>query len=345
MVENLKNKAYLFVDRIERLYFSGRDIAEGYFLLGEKRAYFTDARYFLEAKTYFKNTDITPVLFNGLETVKEYIKSQNIKEIFTDFDKISVSEFMELANVTTVSDGKEELSRAREIKTERELSFIKRACKIVRRAYHSAIKEVRLGMTEIDLKNILEDYMLKYGADEVGFETIVAFGEGSAVPHHVTGKTKLKMNTPILIDAGAKYKGYISDITRVAFFGEPSREFIEIYDAVLSANLLAEEKIVSGAYSDEADKIVRDYLEEKGLKEYFTHSLGHGVGLEVHEAPTLSPKRRMELREGTVFTIEPGVYLDGKFGVRIEDTVTLRDGKVERLFTDNKKLLIIKDKS
>ncbi len=344
-VNNLIGKTYFFVDRIERLYFSKKDIAEGYFLYGEKKAYFTDARYFADAKRYFKNTDVVPVLLKGLETVKDFIKGENIKEIFTDFDKISVSEFNELSKVVLVSDGKEFLSKAREIKGKKELSYIKKACKIIQRAYYSAIKEIKLGMTEIELKDILEGYILKYGADGVGFETIVAFGKGSAVPHHVTGKTKLAINTPILIDAGAKYKGYVSDITRVAFFGTPSDEFLRVYDAVLQANLTAEEKITSGIYTDEADKIARDCLEEKGLAKYFTHSLGHGVGLEVHESPTLSPRKKEVLRDGLVFTIEPGVYLDGKFGVRIEDTVVLDDGRVERLFSDNKKLYIIKDKS
>ncbi len=339
------NNTYLFIDRIERLYFSKKDIAEGYFVLGKKRVYFTDARYFLDAKKHFKNTDITPILYKGLDTLLEYFANEDIKEVLTDFDKISVSEYKYLSKQVEILDGKESLSLARNVKTEKEISYIKRACKIAQKAYHSAIKEVKLGMTEIELKDILENYMLKYGADGVGFETIVAFGSASAVPHHVTGKRKLKLNEPILIDAGAKYKGYISDITRVCFFGKPSREFISVYNEVLKANLIAEEKISSKLKTDEADKIARDYLKEKGLDKYFTHSLGHGVGLEVHEGIALSPKMSVDLKENSVFTIEPGVYLDNKFGVRIEDTVILKDGKIKRLFTDNKKLIIIKDKS
>ncbi len=345
MFNNLKNKAYFFVDRIERLYFSKKDIAEGYFLCGEKKAYFTDARYFSDAVKYFRNTDITPYLFNGLESIKEYIVKENVLEVITDFDKINVSLYNYLSSFLKVTDGSDKLTHAREIKTDKELSFIKKACSIVQKAYYSAIKELKLGMTEIELKDILEDYMLKYGADDIGFETIVAFGKGSAVPHHVTGKTKLKENTPVLIDAGAKYRGYISDITRVAFFGTPSKKFVKIYNAVLGANLLAEEQIYSGLSTKEADKLARDYLKREGLDKYFTHSLGHGVGLEVHEAPTLSKKTNTLLKNGCVFTIEPGIYLDNQFGVRIEDTVVLEKGKIKRLFSDNKKLLIIKDKS
>lgn len=345
MFDNLKNKAYFFVDRIERLYFSKKDIAEGYFLYGEKKAYFTDARYFSDAVKYFKNTDITPKLYNGLETIKDYLIKEGVLELITDFDKINVSTYNFLSSVVKVIDGKKILSHAREIKSDKELLYIKKACKIVQKAYYLAIKEVKLGITEIELKDILEKYMFKFGAEEIGFETIVAFGAGSAVPHHVTGKTKLKLNSPILIDAGAKYKGYISDITRVAFFGKPDRKFTKIYNSVLRANLTAEEKIFSGITTSDADKIARDSLKEDGLDSYFTHSLGHGVGLEVHEAPTLSKKTNTLLKDGCVFTIEPGVYLDNLYGVRIEDTVVLEKGRVKRLFTDNKKLLIIKDKS
>ena len=315
MFNNLKNKAYFFVDRIERLYFSKKDIAEGYFLFGEKKAYFTDARYFSDAVRSFSGTDITPYLYNGLESIKEYVKKENILELLIDFDKINVSIYKYLSSFVKVTDKKEQLARAREIKSERELFCIKKACRIVQRAYYSAIKELKLGMTETELKDILEGYMLKYGADDIGFETIVAFGRGSAVPHHVTGKTKLKKNTPVLIDAGAKYRGFISDITRVAFFGTPKDKFVKIYNSVLEANLIAEEQIYSGITTNEADKIARDYLKKEGLDKYFTHSLGHGVGLEVHEAPTLSKKTDTILNDGCVFTIEPGVYLEDRKSV------------------------------
>ncbi len=343
--QDLSEKAYFFANRTDRFYYSGKDIAEGYFLVGKQKAYFTDARYFADAKRDFKNTDILPVLLNGIETVKSFIQENKIKKIITDFDKLSVSEYCELLTVAMVEDGKQELFNQREVKTDKEIGYIKKACKIAQKAYYSAIKQVRTGMSELELKEIIEKEILRLGADGVGFETIVAFDKGSAVPHHVTGKTKLKRNSVILVDMGAKYKGYISDLTRTAFFGNPSKKFLTVYGAVLKANELAEEIIVSGMTTDKADAVARDYLKDKGLDRYFIHSLGHGVGLEVHEAPTLSPNKSTVLRDGAVFTIEPGVYIEDSFGVRIEDTVLLRDGKVEKLFNDNKKLLIIKDKS
>ena len=126
------------------------------------------------------------------------------------------------------------------------------------------------------------------------------------------------------------------------FFGNPDKEFIDCYDAVLKANEIAEQKIKCGTLTDEADGFAREYLKEKGLDKYFTHSLGHGLGLEIHEYPTLSFRKKDEITEKMLFTIEPGVYLEGKFGIRIEDTVLLTKDGVKRLFTDSKELKIIK---
>jgi Xaa-Pro aminopeptidase len=133
----------------------------------------------------------------------------------------------------------------------------------------------------------------------------------------------------------------MSDITRTVFFGEPDQEFIDRYRAVLYANVIAEQKIVAGVTAKEADAFARDYLKEEGLAEYFTHSLGHGVGYEIHEFPTLSKRCEEKLKENMVFTVEPGVYFDGQYGIRIEDTVVMKNGRVSRLFSDDKSLYIV----
>ena len=145
----------------------------------------------------------------------------------------------------------------------------------------------------------------------------------------------------MLIDTGCTVNGYRSDITRTAFFGTPDEKFLRAYDAVLSANLKAEKEIYGGISGKDADKIARDLLTERGYGEYFTHSLGHGVGLEIHEFPYLSPRSEGVLKENSVFTVEPGVYFDGEFGIRIEDTCVMRDGKAVRLFSDGKTLRVI----
>ena len=140
---------------------------------------------------------------------------------------------------------------------------------------------------------------------------------------------------------GALVGGYMSDITRTVYFGEPDEEFKNRYRAVLYANVIAEQKIVAGVTAKEADAFARDYLKEEGLDKYFTHSLGHGVGYEIHEFPTLSKRSDAIIEENMVFTVEPGVYFDGKYGIRIEDTVVVKDGRVKRLFSDDKSLYIV----
>ncbi len=341
-MQNTSFNTFFLNDRIDRLYFSGVDVAEGYLVIGKIKAYFADARYFAEMQTALKNTDINPILFKDMQSIGDYLKTENVTEVYANYEKLSVKEYNELLGLgLKVVSGENRIKELRQVKTEAELDKIKKACEIAQKAYYTGIKCVKAGITELELKDIIERLMLDFGAEDIGFETIVAFGKNSAVPHHVTDNTRLKNDECVLIDMGAKYKGYISDLTRTAFFGTPSAKFIEVYNSVLNANLIAEEKITSGVTASVADGFARSYLAEQGYGEYFTHSLGHGVGLEVHEFPTLSPKYSDKLVEGAVFTVEPGVYLDNEFGVRIEDTVCLKNGKLTRLFTDEKKLLLI----
>lgn len=338
-----QGEVLLLTDRCDRYYFSKKDVAEGYLIIGDKKAYFTDFRYLSDAKRYFRNTDVNVFLYEGIESIKAYLTERGVNKAYINYGKSTVREFETFKGIgLIVLDANEIINKEREVKTEKEILLIKKACKIAQRAFYKVIKQLKVGVTELEIKEKVERYMVEYGADEPAFETIVAFGKGSAVPHHVTSKKKLTLNQPVLIDMGARYKGYVSDLTRTVFFGTPEKKFIKAYDLVLRANLLAEEKIKKGYSTDDCDRLVREYFKGENVEEYFTHSLGHGVGLEVHEFPTLSIKKSSKLKENSTFTIEPGLYYDGKFGIRIEDTVVMKNGKIERLFTDEKKLLILK---
>lgn len=338
-----KQCVYLLTDRLTRKYVCDADVAEGYLLISEQEAcLFTDARYFQAARLTMANVGVNCRLFNSLEDIKSYLEQFVGCTLFIDYSKTTVKEYNLYKTLGLVLDDCETLvAQMKAVKNQDELSCIKRACVIAQNAYHTAIKTVYEGMTETELKDRIESLMVQYGAEGASFETIVAFGANGAVPHHVTGNSKLKRGQPILIDMGANVNGYFSDLTRTAFFGKPSDKFLACYEAVKTANQLAQSKIVSGMKTDQADAIARSYLSDKGLGEYFTHSLGHGVGTEIHEFPTLSPRKSDELKENMVFTIEPGVYLDGEFGIRIEDTVVIKNGKVERLFSDDKELIIL----
>jgi Xaa-Pro aminopeptidase len=185
--------------------------------------------------------------------------------------------------------------------------------------------------------------MRKEGASGTSFDTIVAFGENSSVPHHETGERRLKFGDIVLIDFGCKYNGYCSDCTRTFLFGDDGKheEFKKAYAHVLKAHMLVKEKLTPEMGCRQADGIAREYLKEQGLDKYFTHSLGHGIGINIHEYPTVSPKSDSILKNGMVFSDEPGVYLEGKFGIRIEDTITLKGGKVISLTDTDKNLIIL----
>ena len=336
------NTALLITDRLTRKRLSGIDIEEGFLFIAEKSFYLTDARYFLPAKVKIKKAGLTPILYQGVEDLVSLITENAIKELFIDFEKSTVSEFNTYKTFgVEIFDGSEYVKSVYSIKTESELKDIQKACKITQKAFYKTLKGVREGITEKQLQNILIDNLFSFGAHDLSFNPIIAFGKNTAVPHHETGKTKLKAGMPILMDFGCKINGYCSDYTRTVAFKGASEQFVNVYNAVLNANQLAIDKIHSGITGADADKIAREYLASVGYKEEFTHSLGHGIGLRIHEAPRLSKKYLGTLEDNMVFSIEPGVYIDNKFGVRIEDTVVLENGKVKRLFDDKKELIIL----
>ncbi len=343
LFENANKSCYLLNDRFYINYFCETDISEGYVVLDKDGVTcFTDARYFYQAKPKLISAGVNAMLYKDLDSVKEYIDGKGYTTVYIDFDTATVRNYEEYKNkFQVVLDGAENLKKLRAVKTESELERIKKACEITQKSYYEALKSVKEGMTESELRDILVDLYLKNGAEGESFDTIVAFGANSAVPHHETGETKLSKGMPILIDTGCRVNGYLSDYTRTAYFGTPTERFKYCYEAVKKANEYAIEKITAKTPCNVADGYARDTLKEHGLDKNFTHSLGHGIGLQVHEYPMLSPKYSDGLENGNVFTIEPGVYFDGEFGIRIEDTVVLKDGLVERLFSDGKDLIII----
>lgn len=338
-------EAALITDRLTRKYLSGFDLAEGVLILcAESSAYFTDARYYYAAESKISEAGAKPVLLKA-DALKDFIKSLDIKTLYIDYDRTTVSEYERYKEFgAEIKNCAERIMALRAVKSDKELEYTRVACDIIQKAYYAAMKLVKKGVTEREIAEAIRAEIKRLGGEGESFETIVAFGANAAIPHHETGETRLKENEAILVDTGAVYNGYCSDFTRTVFFGTPSEEFVNAYNATLHASLAAFEGISAGMGCAEADKIARDVLSERGYGEYFTHSLGHGVGMEIHERPTLSPRSKDTLKEGAVFTIEPGVYLNGKFGIRIEDTAFIHNGKAERFFTDSKELSIIKAK-
>ena len=317
--------------------------AENGFVIVDKdgTTLYTDKRYIEAAEKLFQDTDVTPVLFTRAEALK---RLATYKTVGISFNQTSHIEFTTLqeAGVNAVNIDKA-FSQIMAIKTEDELANIAKACEIAEDAFNLLLPEIKEGMTETEVAALLEYNMRKLGAQGVSFDTIVAFGAHASVPHYETGTTKLQFGDPILIDFGCKVNGYCSDITRTFLFGDDGKheDFKKAYAAVLTAHNLVKEKLVAGMTGIEADAIAREYLKEQGYGELFTHSLGHGIGLNVHEYPGVSPRSENVLVDGMVFSDEPGVYEAGKFGIRIEDTVTLKNGKVQSFMSKTDRNLVI----
>lgn len=302
---------------------------------------FTDARYIEAAEKLFAGTEVTPVLWGGRK-VADILKDYKI--VAVSFDETSHSDFLKLEKIgVKLVEADSTLFPLMITKNDWELENIAKACEIAEDAFNELLPEIKEGMTETEVAALLEYKMRKLGAQGPSFATIVAFGPHAAVPHHETGNTKLKFGDEILIDFGCKVNGYCSDITRTFLFGDDGKheEFKKAYNAVLTAHELVKEKLVSGMTGIEADAIARDYLKACGYGDLFTHSLGHGIGLNIHERPSLSIKGEQTLCDGMVFSDEPGVYKVGEYGIRIEDTVTLRNGKVKSFMSKTDRNLII----
>ncbi len=302
---------------------------------------YTDKRYIEAAEKFFQGSDVSPVLYTKSEVLQRLAKYQKVGISFNQTAHIEYLA-LEKAGVKTENIDKQ-LSQAMGVKNEWEIENIQKACTIAERAFLKLLPEIKEGMTESEVAALLEYNMRTLGAQGVSFATIVAFGAHAAVPHHETGDTKLKFGDEILIDFGCRVNGYCSDITRTFLFGDDHKheEFKKAYAAVLKAHELVKENAKSGMTGVEVDAIARDYLSSQGYGHLFTHSLGHGIGLNVHEFPSISPKGENVLEDNMVFSDEPGVYVAGEYGIRIEDTVTLKNGKVKSFMSETDRNLII----
>ncbi|MBC7251019.1 MAG: aminopeptidase P family protein [Anaerolineae bacterium] len=214
----------------------------------------------------------------------------------------------------------------RAVKSEEEIEAITRAIVLADSAFAHIVKFIRPGMKEREVGWELEKYMRSHGADKVSFDIIVGSGPNGAMPHATQSERVIRAGEPIVMDLGAVVDGYCSDLTRTIVIGEPDDTFRTVYDTVLRAQVHAEAKIMPGMTGEEADGIAREIIVEAGYGEAFGHGLGHGVGLAVHESPRVSYMQGENvLQPGMVFTVEPGIYLPGWGGVRIEDIVVLRE--------------------
>ena len=326
-----------------RQYLTGFQSSFGYVISDKNgNTFYTDTRYLEAAEKQLKNTDVAIKVLERGQTAYDLLSGY--KQVAVPVAKTYAPEYVRLKEMgIEIVDSLPAFTQAMAIKSEEEIASIKAACEITDKAFIAFLGTLKEGISENEAVAELEYLMRKFGASGTSFETIMAFGENGSVPHHETGNRKLKYGDPVLIDFGCKVNGYCSDCTRTLLFGDKpeNSDFKKAYNAVLSAHFAAKEKITDNITGKQADAFARDELKNYGLDKYFTHSLGHGIGINVHEFPRLSPASDDILQNGMVFSDEPGVYFAGKFGIRIEDTVTLEGGKVISLTNSDKKLIIL----
>ena len=236
-----------------------------------------------------------------------------------------------LSRKVKLIDVKDGLDKKRMVKRPHELNNIKHAQSITEKVFEALKKELKKGITEKEIAWRIEVLAHKFGADGMAFHPIVATTKNSACPHHKNSSKRLRKGDILLIDMGVKYNGYCSDMTRMIFTAEPTKEQKKIYELVLEAQENAIKNLRAGITGKAVDKFARGVIKKAGVEKKFSHSLGHGVGLDIHELPNLSQKYKEKIPEGSVVTIEPGVYLEGKFGVRIEDMVLVGKNSVTNL--------------
>lgn len=316
-------KTILVTNKTNILYLSGFS-GSGYLVLhGEKGFLFTDGRYKILAENEV-NGEIIDTTDGFDDAWLNFLNKTHIRAVGIEGNYVTLKFFKQLKKLSgrvKLIDVKNELDKKRMVKKTGELKNIKRAQKITEKIFETLKKELKAGITEKEIAWRIEVLAHEFGAEGMAFHPIVAMDENSACPHHKNGGKKLKKGDILLIDMGVKYRGYCSDMTRMIFTAEPTEEQKHIYELVLEAQENAIKKLHAGITGKAADNLARGIIKKAGYEKQFSHSLGHGVGLDIHELPNLSQKYVEKFPLGCVVTVEPGVYLGGKFGVRIEDMV------------------------
>ena len=336
----------LLTSRYSRHYGAEYDIAEGVAVVTRQGCrYFTDSRYIEAAENGIQG-------FEVLVVDREHPYSKRINDAIADFGVTALG-FEE--NYLTVAElmGYEKdlnaplvpmnsaISAFRQIKEPYELERMRVAQQITDRAFTEILTRIREGMTEKELAAELIYCLLKNGGEGLSFEPIVISGPNTSLPHGVPGERKLQKGDFITMDFGVLYQGYCSDMTRTVALGYATEEMKKVYDTVLQAQLAGIAASAAGKKGSEVDAAARKVIADAGYGPYFCHSYGHSIGMECHEMPSCSPNCHEIIRENMVCSAEPGIYLPGKFGVRIEDLVVFRDGGCENLTASPKNLIII----
>ncbi len=335
LIKKVGIDGFLFSSQANVFYLSGFRSTHAYIILTpSSKVLLTDGRYYEKARAQLKDWEVVLIKGRALRTIKNYIREMGIKEVGFESDRVSYdfrrklkSRYIKWVPFSNF------LQDIRAVKTRLEIDIMREGVKKSDSIFRSLLEFIRPGLREIDVRAYIVEKIFEAGSTGESFPAIIASGEGSAIPHWETSTRPIKEG-PLLIDMGLMWNGYCTDFTRTLYIGTPDRDFEKIYTTVRDAHLFALERVREGNKLGDVDRAAREHIKSKRLGKYFNHSTGHGIGVEIHEFPRVYYKgedSKVEIREGMVFTVEPGIYIPGKFGVRLENIVVVRNGVGEPL--------------
>lgn len=351
LYERISEKGFdgaIFTDEVSQHWLTGFPTTDGLVLVGgDETLLITDGRY-IEAARAQVNPDTRAVLSEGtmMESLVRRCVEKGWKKVCLDGTRIRVAAWNRIKAALeekgiAVEDLPGVCAELRRIKTAKEIEYIRTAQSITDAAFVHILSVLRKGMTEVEVAAELEYFMRKNGADGTAFETIAVSGPKSSLPHGVPGNVVLTENAFLTMDYGARYNGYCSDMTRTVVIGKADQEMKTVYETVRSAQAAAIDALKPGATGVGVDKAARDIIEKAGYGKAFTHSTGHSLGLEIHESPNSSFRSETSFEPNQLQTSEPGIYLEGRFGVRIEDLLLVTEDGAEDLTKSDKSLIEI----
>lgn len=344
ILKQLNIDAILISNGNNMRYISGFAGATGYlYISGQRHAVVTDFRYTYQAEAEAEGYEIVTIGNNGYEeAINDLLRSDKVERLGFEAEDLLFSKYQSLSEKLQVKELvpiKDEITRLRRIKTPKELEFIKQAEAIGDKAFTEILSFIKPGMTELEVAARIEYLLKTNGGQGLSFNAIVASGINSSMPHAVPSSKKIENGDFLTMDFGCIYEGYCSDMTRTIVVGKASQKQREIYQTVLDAQLAALEFIRAGVKGKEVDKVARDIIYKAGYEGCFGHGLGHGVGLFIHENPRLSVAEEDILEVGMTETVEPGIYVRGFGGVRIEDLVAVTETGCDNFTFSEKKLI------
>lgn len=350
-VENLRKQmreegiqGFLITSPYNLRYLTNFTGTTGWAFITLDQAYFmTDFRYTEQAEKQCVGYEIVKNVAPLPVEMARVINPLDLKNVAFEEEQVSHALYLMLEELidTELVGVAGMIEELREVKDDEEIATIKKACAIADAAFAHIVEFITPGKTEIEVANELDFYMRSLGATGVSFETIVASGIRSAMPHGVASGKVIEHGDFVTLDYGCYYNGYVSDMTRTISMGQPKEKLAEIYDIVLTAQLKVIDAARPGMTGIELDAVARDYITEKGYGEAFGHSTGHGIGLEIHEGPNVSRLAEKPFVAKNVITDEPGIYLPGIGGVRIEDDLLITNDGCEVLTKSPKELIIL----